>query len=245
MVRQKRTITSSTAHLLFKFKLFAVLSLGLISQTSAGQVVLEHDYSFLGIGGGIAKLHQGHDTLYFIRCTIERECGNDHSARYRILSSSTIEEFIALKLERLDSIPLSADPYPKARFVIWGLNNLNLDKLGLLQMNEGLTRKQIDTTNVTADELRKSFFFTYLSDRYLKRLSTLEDVKTKEDAIAIVDETESDASRSLFEEYLKADVIDMYASGIRSEILNRACITKGYNPYGAGPAITRLMKEER
>ncbi len=36
----------------------------------------------------------------------------------------------------------------------------------------------------------------------------------------------------------------MYASGISAEILNKACIAKGFSPIGASPTINKIMKPQ-
>lgn len=57
-----------------------------------------------------------------------------------------------------------------------------------------------------------------------------------------MDAMESNQFKLLAEKYAQTEPGDMYGSGLVAEILNRACIEKGYNPLGAGRVINQLFK---
>src|SRR5687768_10783499 len=88
---------------------------------SQEEKLLSEDYSFLVTDGEVSKLHLSNDTLYELQCYIDRPCHAIPDTHYKILSSHKRGEFVVLKLERLDSIPLTPEPYPAARYSILAL----------------------------------------------------------------------------------------------------------------------------
>jgi hypothetical protein len=210
---------------------------------SQGQKSLLQDYSFLVTDGEVTKLHQSNDTLYELKCYIDRPCQPRPATHYKILSSNTTGEFVILKLERLDTIPLTTDPYPATRYSVLALKTTDNKELGYLPLTLGLTRRQLDTIKTDIPLLKDKFFFTFFSDTYLKELSALKKVTTKDEVMEIIEATKSDNYKTLVEKYSKTETRDMFASGLSTEILNRACIEKGYNPIGAGRIINNLMRQ--
>ena len=209
---------------------------------SQRQKLLVQDYSFLVTDGEVTKLKQSNDTLYELKCYIDRPCQPRPATHYKILSSNKTGEFVILKLERLDTIPLTTNPNPVTRYSVLALKNIDNKQLGYLPLNLGLTRQQLDTVQTDIQSLKEKFFFTFFSDTYLKELSALKKVMTKDEAQEIIEMAKSDNFKKLVETYSKTETRDMYASGLSAEILNRACIEKGYSPIGAGRAINTLMK---
>jgi hypothetical protein len=116
-------------------------------------------------------------------------------------------------------------------------------ELGYLPLTFGLTRQQLDTAKTNVSSLKDKFFFTFFSDAYLKELSALKKVITKNEADEIIKVAKSDHFKTLAEKYSITETRDMYASGLSAEILNRACIKRGYSPIGAGRTISSLMKQ--
>lgn len=210
---------------------------------SQTEKVLQQDYSFLVTDGGVTKLHQSNDTLYEKKCYIDRPCQARPSSHYKILSSNKTGEFLILKLERLDTISLTTDPYPATRYQVVALKTSGDKELGYLPLSLGLTKHQLDTLKTDISSLEEKFFFTFFSDTYLKELSNLKKVNTKNEADEIIEIAKSDRFKTLVERYSKTETRDLYASGLSAEILNRACIEKGYSPIGAGRAINMLMKQ--
>ena len=210
---------------------------------SQGQRFLLQDYSFLATDGEITKLHQSNDTLYELKCYIDRPCQPRPARHYKILSSNKSGEFVILKLERLDTISLTMDPYPATRYSVLALKTTDNKELGYLPLTLGLTRRQLDTVKPDIQLLKDKFFFTFFSDTYLKELSALKKITTKDDVMEIIEATKSANYKTVVEMYSKTETHDMYASGLTTEILNRACIEKGYNPIGAGRTINNLMRK--
>lgn len=222
--------------------LILLLLLPLVSR-SQGQRILQQDYSFLVADGEVTKLHQGNDTLYELEGYIDRPCRKQPAKHYKIISSHTTGEFVILKLELFDTIPLTTDPSPTAQCSILILKDIDNKRLGCLPLAWDLTREQLDTVQTNVDSLKNKFFFTFFSDTYLKELAALKKVTTKEEAMEIIEAFKSNKFKPLAESYAKTQARDMYGSGFSAELFNRICIEKGYSPIGAGLAINRLMKQ--
>ena len=150
-----------------------IILLFILPQISFSQVpkILQKDYSFLVTDGEVIQLHQSNDTLYELKCYINKPCEPRPKDHYKIISSKSLEGFIILKLESLDTIYLTTDPYPDTRYQLLAIKVYDSSKLGYLTLSNGLTRKQLDTTTTNISLLKDKFFFTYFSDGYLKELS--------------------------------------------------------------------------
>lgn len=223
------------------FLFLFLLSIG----CSQKKVSLFQDYNFLVSDGEISKLHQSNDTLYELHCYINQPCQTRPEKHYKILSSQELKNFIILRLERLDTIPLTINSYPPTRYSVGVIKDINNNKLGYLQLILGLTKQQIDTVQIDIRSLNNKFFFTFYSDTYLKEFSSMKKVITKNDVLEIVDALKSDQFKLLAEKYSKTEIGDMYGSGFSAEILNRACIEKGFDPIGAGRIINKLMRDQQ
>lgn len=204
--------------------------------------VLLQDYSFLLINGTVTKLHQSNDTLYELKCYIDRPCQPRPAKHYKILSSDKTGDFTILKVERLDTIPLTSDPYPAARYYVLALKSNTDKQLGYLPLVYSVTKKELDTIQTNVRLLEEKFFFTYFSDSYLKELSALKKMATKDDVSQIIDAAKSDKYKPLAQSYAKTETNDIYNTGFSAELLNRVCIENGYNPIGAGEIIDKLLK---
>lgn len=202
--------------------------------------LLTEDYNFLATDGEINKLHQSNDTLYELHCYIDQPCQPVPETHSRIISSQQIKDFTILKIEQLDTIPLTTVPYPATRYSVGVFKNIDNKQLGYLSLISGLTKQQIDTFRIDTNLLNDMFFFTSYSDSYLKELSALKKVTTKSQVLEIMDVIKSNQFKLLVDKYRKTKTGDMYGSGFSAEILNRACIEKGYNPIGAGRIINKL-----
>lgn len=203
---------------------------------------LFQDYSFLLTNGTVTKLHQSNDTLYELKCYIDRPCQTKPAKHYKILSSDKTGDFTVLKVEQLDTIPLTSDPYPATRYYVLAFKNITDKQLGYLPLVYSVTKKQLDTIQTNVQFLEDKFFYTYFSDSYLKELTALKKMATKEDVTQIIDAAKSDKYMPLAQSYAKTETKDMYNAGFSAELLNRVCIENGYNPIGAGVIIDKLLK---
>ncbi|MBO2011435.1 hypothetical protein J4E00_20390 [Siccationidurans soli] len=215
-----------------------------------GQQLLRQEYSFIGRGLGVTKLRQSHDTLYFFQAYPAGLTGpgiakakalrvGDH---FKIIAASRTGKFDVLKVEKLDTLKLTSTPYPETRYLLVILNRQSDNAIGFLPQRLGSTKAQIDTAKVSDEVMRKSFYFTYFSDAYMKKLAELKRVSTKEQAQQILDEMKSAEWKVVIEKYQKTNPPDFYGSGFISEFINLTCIKSGYSPIGAQMAINALLK---
>jgi hypothetical protein len=215
-----------------------------------GQRILVQDYNFIGRGQLAAKLHQSHDTLYYLQCfpglTGKQGCITKPQAHYKIISSSKIAEFQIVKLEQLDTLSLTSNPYPETRFSLLILAAINDKGIGWLPRRQGSTKSQIDTARINLKTLRNNFYFTYFSDAYLGKLMLLKKIATKQDAdnimLALKDAVGRKEIKELVEKYEKTQPIDYYGSGMTSELITRFCIEKGYSPVNAQQLLADSTK---
>jgi hypothetical protein len=222
--------------------LIPVLFIPLMS-CSQNQKILSQDYSFLVNDGIISKLHQSNDTLYGLHCYVDSPCDSEPDDRHKILSAKKVKYFTIVKLESLDTISMTSDPYPKTRYSVVIFKDINDKELGYIDFLHGLTKQELSSVKVDTDSLKDKFFFTYYSDTYLKELTALKRVTTKKQVLEITDVENDEEFKLLAQKYARSNVNDMYLSGFSAEIINRSCIKKGYNPVGAGRVINKIMRE--
>ena len=212
-------------------KLSITLLLFILLGCSQSQVpiILAQDYNFLLPDGEITKLRQSNDTLYEYKCYVDQPCHFKPETHHKIISSSKTGDFTILKLEWLDTIPLKDQFCPDKRFSIMALKNIDKNQFGYPHPFHCLTRKQLDTTQINSLPLNDRTFLTYFSDSYLKELSALKKVSTKSEVKEIMNAIENNN-------------FDAGKISYSAEQLNRACIEKGYNPFGAGLTIDSILK---
>src|SRR5688572_18045772 len=222
--------------------LLILLLLPFVGCSQEQKLLLYQDYSFLVTDGEVTKLHQSNDTLYELKCYIDRPCQPKPAKHYKILSSNKTGNFTIIKLERLDTIHLTSDPYPAARYYILALKGVTDKQLGYLPLVFSVTKKQLDTIKTSVQSLEDKFFFTYFSYSYLEELSALKKLATKDEASLIIQAAKSDKYKPLARSYANTETKDMYNAGFSAELLSRICIENGYSPIGAGLIIDKLMK---
>lgn len=221
--------------------LLPLLFLSLIG-CSQDQKIISGDYSFISTDGEVRTLRQSNDTLYELKCYIDRPCLPEPSSHYKIISATITPGFSILKLEKLDTIRLSSNPYPATRFGVLALRTGNNKELGYLPLKGGLTRQQLDTVSTDVQVLKTKFFYTFYNENYIKEFSKLKKITTKEEVMMLGDAINADNFKALIEAYKRTEAGDMYNSGISAELLTKVCLIKGYNPIGAGEAVDKLMK---
>ena len=152
--------------------LFILLFIQLVS-CSKGQKLFFEDYSFILTDGGITKLHQSNDTLYSLKCYTNKQCQPKPESHSKILSFEKKQDYIILKQEALDTIPLTTNPYPATRYSLIAIKLIGKKQLGFTSLASGLTKQQIDTIHTDFKSLNEKFFFTFFSDTYLIEFSLL------------------------------------------------------------------------
>lgn len=221
------------------FWLFVLIPGAALAQSKK---VLSQSYSFLLIDNEVKKYTQSNDTLYQYHCYVNKPCVPKAEDHYKILSRTNLGEFVVVKMEKLDTLKLTTEPYPAKRYVVMAFKNINSLKAGMLELRFGLSKKQLDTVKVTEAFLKDKFFITLFSETYLQQLAKLKPLTTRQEALDIMNESTNQQFNQLIESYKKTDSRDMYGVRLNAEIFNQICIQKGYNPFGAGWAFSNLMK---
>ena len=207
------------------------------------------DYAFIGQDGELKRFEQIDDTLYHYHSRILIDAPvfaenpkMDVERSYKIIASDVMDNFVILKLERLDSVPLSSEPFPPDRFFVHVIKKTDNNQIGYLNLHDGLTLQQLNNIQLDIAGLKKQFYWTYFNNNYWQTLSYTKAIETKEDADKILNFLKNDRIKELSESYKNSQVKDLYGSGFISELLNKACITLGYNPIGASKAIKKWIK---
>ncbi len=153
--------------ILLSFFLFSILS----CKSQKSKIDLNQDHYFIRISGVITKLHISNDTLYQYNCYPDGSCyDKQYLEHYKILSLKEENEFAILKLEKLDTLQMTSNPYPETRYSILLLKNISNKEIGWLTRHYGSTKKQIDRIDLNIDTLKNKFFYTYFNDDYYKKL---------------------------------------------------------------------------
>jgi hypothetical protein len=129
------------------------------------------------------------------------------------------------------------------RFAIIVLNEIDSNRMGLIEKLIGLSKKEIDKNIVDSFTHVKRFGFTYYSQEYYTALKKLKTISTKNEVEDIITLFKTEKYLQTIELYKKSHAYDIYASGLSAELFNEACIEKGYNPIGAGIIANKLMRK--
>ncbi len=219
-----------------------VFLLTFISLDVCAQQILKDDYYMVSVDD--TKLfRQSNDTIYLYKCSpdfiqLPHLKASDH---YKILNINTTSNFSILKLEKLDSIQLTTDPYPLKRYCVLILKDINYKTSGQLMLYRGLSRE--DLNKVKIPDLSNKFFSTLISESYKKELIKLKPILVKQDVDVIIQDLKSEKYKSLIERYKATELNDMYNFFINSEMLYLACKDNGYNPINASHKIGALLKK--
>jgi len=206
-----------------------------------GQQVLDKGY-FIFTEEGFQQLKQSNDTLYILRCSKNFSCDKKTRYHYKILSTKKIPNYTILKLERLDSISLTLNPYPEDRFSVLTLKDINKQSLSYIQEAKRFTRSEIDTLQIQQKDLDGKFGFTYYSEDYLTELGKRKQINTKKEIEEIIKLLNKPEYQAIIQKYKTSGVIDMYAIGLTYELLHKAVIESGFNPIDAREKFNQLMR---
>jgi len=198
------------------------------------------EYNFLQREGKIFKLYQSQDTLYEVRKSVYSLDFTAPRKHYKIHGFIEIPNYHLLKLERLDTIPLTTDPYPKTRFLVIAIKDINDKQLGYLPVAGSLTRSQLDSFSISRDSLTQKFSYTYYSNKYMKSFSSIKDITSEKDANKIVKLMKPKRYKKIINAWQATKTGDIWGTGLTAEILNKACLKAGYNPILADQKISAL-----
>jgi len=208
------------------------------------QKILNDDYYMVSIDD--TKMYrQSQDTLYQYHCSPEFKPRFDTVPRhYKILNTQTNANITWLKLERLDHLQMSSEPFPLNRFFVLVLKDLNSKTAGQLMFANNLTRAQLDAFTIPLEDLSHKFYSTLISNTYKNELATLKSIATKQDINILLDEMKSEKYKEMISQYQATKINDMYGSLLTSELFYRSFLAKGYNPIGSGLKFNELQKQK-
>lgn len=104
------------------------------------------------------------------------------------------------------------------------------------------TKDSIGSVSLRQDDLDGKFSFTYYTQEYLKELAKHKQISTRKEIEDILLLFKSPKYQNIIQKYKDSEVIDMYASGLMSELWHKAVIESGYNPHGSRDKFNQLMR---
>lgn len=229
-------------------KIKSILLLIILFNLSKSQDFIDQTYYFIGPD----EMHiyrQSNDTLYnYTSYSIQEPKKIDRiRMHFKILENKKLDSndnVYTLKMERLDSIPLTTDSFPEDRFKILIYKKLD-NEIILLDEKNGLTKSQIGTYKTDTIKYKNNFGLVYYSQNKMNEFSKLKKIKTKNDVKIISNEMNNPKYLLLAEDYRKnIKIPDGYASGLIATIINKSCIETGYSPIGAG-VLMNILNSDR
>ena len=210
------------------------------------QNIFKDDYSFLESDGVIKNFHKSNDTLYFLTCFANYKCLSTPESHYKIIETTKKGKKYLLKLEQLDTLKNGTDKYPKTRFSVMYFNELDSNRMSMVQHVGKMTREEVSKKISDTFNLVKKFPITIYNRKYLDKLSaTYKPIRTKEEVMEIMTIKDSKKFIALRELYKKANIVDASGGTFTAEILTIGCIDKGFNPVCAGRYINDIMRAEK
>ncbi|ALR31957.1 hypothetical protein ATE47_16170 [Chryseobacterium sp. IHB B 17019] len=209
--------------------------------------VFKEPYYFIGPD----EMHvykQSHDTLYASTTfSLEPFNINKYKSHYKIWDvTEKPSDFIVIKLETLDSIPLTTKPYPEDRFKISIYKNKNGKELIMVRDINHLTKQAMINYNTDTIQLKNNIGMNLYSLSYMKELIKLKKVITKKDTDKIDNELNDPKYIAFIENYkLENKLPDPYASILTASLINTACLNLGYSPIGASFSMNIINSNKK
>ncbi|WP_449401481.1 hypothetical protein [Chryseobacterium wanjuense] len=139
-----------------------------------------------------------------------------------------------MKLESLDSIPLTTDPYPEDRFKIFIYKKKNEKELTMVRSINHLTKEKMANYNTDTIQSKGNLGMNLYNLSRMKELLKLKKINTKKDVNKINNELNDPKYLTFIEDYKKENkLFDPYASILTANLINAACLNLGYSPIGA------------
>jgi hypothetical protein len=155
-------------------------------------------------------------------------------------------DIVIMKLESLDSIPLTTEPYPENRFRIFVYKKNSGKELTMINDISHLTKQQMAAFNTDTIQVKNSIGMKLYSFTYMKELSKLKKVTTKNDVDKINEELNDPKYLTIIEEYKKENKLpDPYASILTANLINTACLNIGYSPIGANFSMNIISSDKK
>jgi len=212
--------------------------LSLIStQLVNAQVLVDKLYFVNGLE--LFGLKQSNDTLYEFKCNASFQCQERIRKHYKIIESKDTLNWRLVKIERLDSIPLTTKPIREDRFKLWGFQRIDEGVFRVVTQRTRFTLDSIQLTPINSLLSKEKFGFTYYTEDFLTSLNTDYEIDS-----LTVDEIVSGFKNyeDLIQLYKNTDVVDFYGSGIAAELTAKELIKRGWSPLYGVERINVAMK---
>lgn len=219
---------------------FLLLFLVLSMQANAQQI-LNKDYYFVN-GREITQLRQAGDTLYQYKCRPDFRCSKHFSIHYLILQIKSSSRDYLLKVEKLDTLQLSSTPIPPERFSLIGIKKIDEVKIKYIIATLSLTQDSISTIPFKMHQIKNEFGFTAYSKSYLNSLNNDYSLSKSEAEEILNAMKKNEKVLNLYKESV-ASKVDLYNSGITSELLNIEMTRRGFNPIFAKQVIEIALRK--
>ncbi|AYZ14595.1 hypothetical protein EGY05_22895 [Chryseobacterium arthrosphaerae] len=214
---------------------------------SINSQIFTESYYFIG-SDEMHVCKQSHDTLYvsttFSLSAFNTKKYRSHYKIWEVMDKST--DFIAIKLESLDSIPLTTNPFPEDRFKISIYKRVNEKEIKLINDISHLTKEKMTNYNMETIQFKNNFGMDMYSLSHMKELLKLKKVANKKDVHKIDNELNKSKYLKLIEDYKKQNQLsDPYASILTATLINTACLNLGYCPIGASFSMNIINSNKK
>jgi hypothetical protein len=202
------------------------------------QSLLEENYYFVN-GTEIFGVKRSNDTIYQFKCRPDFVCST-YRKTFKILKSKKVGEREILAIERLDSIKMSANPFPKDRYKIIGFERLEKGKLKIINETKKYTLDSLSKIKFDINLLNEKFGFTYYTKSFLTDLKTDYEITNKQ-AKEILEKLKENIKSVKYYESTKTG--DIYASGITAELIAIEMIKLDLSPLQARNRIEDALRK--
>jgi hypothetical protein len=222
-------------------KLLLILILINLRLSLYAQQAIEENYYFI-TEVGFLMLKQSGDTLYSYKCQKDFSCHDFGAKHYKILATENIGDYVVLKMESLDSMSMTTNPFPEDRFSIVIIKFISDKSLIFIQEANRYTHSQLDTIQISQSNLDQKFGYTYYTKNHLYELSKRKKISSKSEIEELLKLFETYEYQAIIEKYRNTKTGDMYGRGLMYELFYKAAIDNGYNPIDAVEIVNKLMR---
>lgn len=210
----------------------------------AQKIFIKEPYYTIG-SDEMSYYYQSKDTLYVYNCdqVITGKPKSKYVSHYKIWD--VIEKspnYLAVKLETLDSLIMSENPYPENRFSINIFKRINTNELSLERRIWSLRNNEMKDYPIVDSLFVNDFGSVFFSQSYVERFSKLKEISTKDDVGVLLKEMDSKENKQKIKTYENSNM-SLFISGFMETLISKACIKLGYNPINATIILGKLVSE--
>lgn len=223
-----------------------ILILCVFYQQCSAQIFKE-PYYFIG-PDEMYVYKSSNDTLYTSTTfSLQQLTTKKYRNHYKIWDvKENPSDMVIMKVESLDSIPLTTEPYPDDRFRIFVYKKNGNKELTIINNISHLTKQKMTGYNTDTIQSKTSIGMKLYSLTYMKEFLMLKKVVTKKDVDKINEELNDPKYLTFVEDYKKENkLFDPYASILTANLINTACLNLGYNPIGASFSINIINSNKK